>query len=96
MALKQFENLPKILEKFLLKEGTFINLEVLSMLEMAKQKVTLEMIHKDMLRIDKKLQILIDDEGELSDYAKRELKKARATPRSKYISNEELRRKLLK
>lgn len=66
------------------------------MLEMAKQKITLEVIHKDILRLEKKIESLMDDEGELSDYAKNALKKARNTPRSEYISNEELLRKLKK
>ena len=69
------------------------------MLEMVtKQKLTLETIHKDVVKLQKdlaKIKQRVMEETELTDYAKRELKRARATPRSKYVSNEELRRKLL-
>ena len=68
------------------------------MLEMAtKQRVTLETLNKNVLRLEKKLdhiERILDDEGELSDYAKRELKKARSRPRSEYIPHEEVKRKL--
>ena len=69
------------------------------MLEMVtKQKVTLETIHKEVIKLQKdvaKIKKSIMEETELTDYAKRELKRSSATPRSKYVSNEELRRKLL-
>lgn len=37
----------------------------------------------------------IMEETELTEYTKRELKRTRATPKSKYVSNDELRKKLL-
>ena len=68
------------------------------MLEMAtKQRVTLETLNKNVLRLEKKLdhiERILDDEGELSDYAKRELEKARKRPLHTYISHEEVKRKL--
>ena len=79
-------------------EVRLIKMEVLSMLEMVtKQKVTLETIHKDVVKLQKdvaKIKESIMEETELTEYAKRELKKARATPLSKYISHEEVKRKL--
>ena len=36
-----------------------------------------------------------DPEGELTDWAKEELRKARATPRSQYISHDEVEKRIL-
>lgn len=45
---------------------------------------------KQVLSINKK-----DPEGELTDWAKKQLKIARQTPESEYISHEEIRKRIL-
>ena len=50
---------------------------------------------KNDLEIIKSILIRKDPEGELSDWAKEELAKARAEPRENYISHEEVKRMVL-
>ena len=50
---------------------------------------------KSDLEIIKNLLLRKDPEGELSDWAKKALKEARARPESEYISLEEVKRKIL-
>ena len=52
------------------------------------ETVTLETIHKDLEYIKDNIDFLkhvMEEEYELSDWAKKELKKARETPEDKYI-----------
>ncbi len=68
------------------------------MLEMVtKQKVTLETLNKNVLRIEKKLiemEHTLMDETELTDYAKRVIEKSRKRPLYEFVSHEEVKRKL--
>ena len=68
------------------------------MLEMVtKQKVTLETLNKKVLKLQKELAVIkknVMEETELTDYAKKTIEESRATPRSKYISHEEVKKKL--
>ncbi len=54
-------------------------------------KKDLALIKEILLSRDSK----IDDEGELTDWAKKALNDARARPESEYISLEEVKRKIL-
>ncbi len=58
------------------------------------KKEDIERIKSD-LEIIKNLLLRKDPEGELSDWAKKALKEARARPESEYISLEEVKRKIL-
>ena len=67
------------------------------MLEMAKQKVTLEIIHKDVLKLQKEIALIkqsVMDETELTDYAKKTIEESRKRPAHEFISHEEVKRKL--
>lgn len=66
------------------------------MLEMVKPKVTLEAIHKDVLKLQKdvaKIKRSVMDETELTDYAKKVIEKSRKRPAHEFISHEEVKRK---
>ena len=67
------------------------------MLEMAKQKVTLEIIHKDVLKLQKEIALIkqsVMDETELTDYAKKTIEESRKRQANEFISHEEVKRKL--
>jgi hypothetical protein len=56
-------------------------------------EITISTLHEDLLRLRKEIELmktLLFYEGELSNWAKRELVKARAEPLSSYTSLEEL------
>ncbi len=56
-------------------------------------------LQKDLVEIKRELifiRNILTEDFELSAYAKRSLKEARKTPKSKYISHEELKKRLLK
>ena len=60
--------------------------------------VTLEEIHKDLKDIKGELKFLkhvMEEEQELSDWAKKELVEARKVPDSKLISHEEVKKHIL-
>lgn len=53
----------------------------------------LEKIHKDIIDLKKDMEFIkhvLREDFELSEYAKKSLKKARATPKSKYVNINEL------
>ena len=54
----------------------------------------IEQMKRDIGLIKSLLLPKVDDEGELSDWAKIELKRARNTPNSEYISFEKVKKKL--
>jgi hypothetical protein len=54
----------------------------------------IEQIKRDISLIKALLMPKIDDEGELSDWAKEELDKARKTPLCECISNEEVKKRM--
>ena len=54
----------------------------------------IEQIKIDIELIKGLLMPKIDEEGELSDWAKNELKRARNTPESEYISFEEIKKRI--
>lgn len=51
---------------------------------------------KDMELVKGLLTMKVDDEGELSDWAKKELMEARKAPKSENISHDELKKRILK
>jgi hypothetical protein len=51
---------------------------------------------RDMELIKGLLMSKVDDEGELSDWAKKEIEEARMTPSSQSISHEEVKKRILK
>lgn len=60
-------------------------------------EVDMNTLHKDMLKLQRELELIkniIVAEGELSDWAKDELKKAREEDESDYISLDEAKRKI--
>jgi len=57
-----------------------------------KQLIQDVAVLKEILFYNKNLQ---DPEGELSDWAKKQLKKARETPESEYVSFEEVKKRIL-
>ncbi len=62
-----------------------------------KQKVTLEMIHKDVLKLQKDIAVIkrnVMEETELTEYAKKTIEKSRKRPLHEFISHEEVKRKL--
>ena len=57
------------------------------------QTVTLKTIHKDVVRLYTDIELIKNillEEYELSDWAKKEIKKARETPESEYIDLNDL------
>ena len=61
--------------------------------------MTLEKIHKDLKDIKGELKFLkhvMEEEYELSDWAKKELVEARKVPDSKLISHEEVKKHILR
>lgn len=61
--------------------------------------VTLETIHKEIVDIKGEIQFLrhvMEEEYELSDWAKKELAEARKVPDSDLINHEELKRRIIK
>ena len=56
--------------------------------ELIEIRMTMELLKKAIL-------IQKDPEGELSDWAKQELAEARATPRSEFVSHEEVKKIIL-
>ena len=59
--------------------------------DLKKIKEDLELI-KEILFYNKNI---ADPEGELSDWAKKELKEARETPEGEYVSSEEIKKEFL-
>ena len=60
---------------------------------------SLKLIHQDLEEIKKNIIVIksiLEEDYELSEYAKNELKKARKTPIFKYINHEDLKKSLLK
>lgn len=60
--------------------------------------VTLEHLHEDMLGLRQEMEhikLLLEEDFELTDRAKKALEKARKTPKCKYISQEALRKTCL-
>ena len=61
-------------------------------------EITMETLHGDMVKLQQELIIvknILMSEGELTDWAKKELKKARAEKKEKYKSLEDLREEIL-
>ena len=59
----------------------------------------IEHMHQDIEELKRDVSVIkhiLSEEGELTEDAKKELAEARATPDSEYISQEELKKKLLK
>lgn len=59
----------------------------------------IENLHKDLQEIKKELYLIkhiLAEDYELTDYAKKALKEARETPKSKFISHEESKKRLLR
>ncbi len=55
-------------------------------------------INKKLDRLVKDVELIkniVSEEGELTDWAKKELEEARKTPRSEYISHDEVKRRIL-
>ncbi|PKP56473.1 MAG: hypothetical protein CVT89_06140 [Candidatus Altiarchaeales archaeon HGW-Altiarchaeales-2] len=62
------------------------------------ETVTLNMLHKNIMKLMDDmayLKHLLDEEYELSDRAKKDLKEARKTPDSEYISQEDMEKEFL-
>jgi hypothetical protein len=60
--------------------------------------ITLETIHREIQQIQTNLYLLkhiMEEEYELSEKTQKKLDRARNTPRSKYISHEHIKKKLL-
>ena len=60
---------------------------------------TLEHLHRDILDIKKELVVIrtiLAEDFELTEEAKLDLKEAKKTPKSEYLSHEEIKRRLLK
>lgn len=48
-------------------------------------QVTLEQVNKNVLELKKRVEILLSEDFELSEHAKKALKEARETPESEYV-----------
>ncbi|MEK6974248.1 MAG: hypothetical protein AABW41_03370 [Nanoarchaeota archaeon] len=62
-------------------------------------ETSIESLHKDLQDIKRNIYLIkhiLSEEFELTDYAKKSLKEARKTPKNKYISNDELKKRLLR
>ncbi|PKP59818.1 MAG: hypothetical protein CVT88_04640 [Candidatus Altiarchaeales archaeon HGW-Altiarchaeales-1] len=62
------------------------------------ETVTLNILHKNIMKLMDDmayLKHLLDEEYELSDWAKKNLKEARKTPDSEYISQEDMEKEFL-
>jgi len=62
------------------------------------ETVTLNILHKNIMKLMDDmayLKHLLDEEYELSDRAKKDLKEARKTPDSEYISQEDMEKEFL-
>lgn len=60
---------------------------------------TLEKVYKDVEEIKlqlRKLTMLVEEDFELSESAKKELEEARKTPRKEYVSQEEIEKEFLR
>ncbi len=60
---------------------------------------TIEHLHDDILEIKHELSLIrsiLEEDFELTEEAKKSLQEARKTPKNKYISHDELKKKLLK
>ena len=56
-------------------------------------KATLDHLHKELLRVKTDVELIkniLVEEGELSDWAKKQLKIARETPESEYVDLEDV------
>lgn len=63
------------------------------------ESVTLNTIYKELTDIKGEIKFLkriIQEDYELSDWAKEELKEARAVPNSKLVSHEEVKKRILR
>lgn len=61
--------------------------------------VEIKHMHEDIEVLKRDMAIIkhiLSEEGELTEQAKKDLEEARKTPRSKFISHEDLKKKLLK
>ncbi len=61
--------------------------------------VTLERVYEDVKAIKqqlKKLSLVLQEDFELSEHAKKELEEARKTPRSEYVSQKEMENEFLR
>ena len=59
---------------------------------------SLETLHKDMEQLQKDMAFIkriLAEDYELSDYAKKELTKARKAPKSEYVSQEDIEKEFL-
>ena len=66
---------------------------------MAQNQVVIGHIHKDLEELRRDVDVIkhiLSEEGKLSEYAKKQLAKARKTPDSEYIKHEELKKRILK
>ena len=60
--------------------------------------VTINHIHSDLEELKQDLAVIkhiLSEEGKLTEYAKKQLAEARATPDSEYVSHQELRKRVL-
>ncbi|MBI2542783.1 MAG: hypothetical protein HYW24_01205 [Candidatus Aenigmarchaeota archaeon] len=60
---------------------------------------TLETLHKEIDEIKgnvEKILFILEDEGELTEEARKDLEEARKTPREEYISHEDVKKALMK
>jgi len=60
---------------------------------------TIEHMHQDLEELKRDIAVIkhiLTEEGKLTDYAKKELAKARKTPESEYIKHEDLRKRIFK
>ena len=63
------------------------------------ESVSLKTIHEDLRNLQKDMQFIkhaISEDFELSSEAKRQLEEARKTPRSEYISQEDMEKEFLR
>ena len=61
--------------------------------------VTLEKVYEDVQAIKlqlQKLSLILDEDFELSEHAKKELEAARKTPRAEYIGQKEMEKEFLR
>ena len=62
-------------------------------------ETTIDHMHKDLEALKQDVAVIkhiLSEEGKLSEYAKKALEEARATPDSEYVSHEELKKRVLK
>ena len=66
---------------------------------MAQNQAVIGHIHKDLEELRRDVDVIkhiLSEEGKLSEYAKKQLAKARKTPDFEYIKHEELKKRILK